>query len=236
MNFFFYFKNIKFHNYKFKTIAYIILKGGYLVAPAASALVNITGDKNYYEAIKRADIAILDSGFFCILLKLMDKMRVKKLSGYLFLKNFIKMPEIKNYKILTIDPNKNDKIENQRFLYRHNLRIHKSYVSPFYKNNIIQDFNLLKIIKDFKPNIIIINIGGGKQEILANFIKKNIKLKISILCLGAAIGFLTKKQAPINDFYDRYYLGWMIRVLYDFKFIKRLINSFKLINFFKIKF
>ena len=33
--------------------------------------------------------------------------------------------------------------------------------------------NFLKQINTFKPNFILINIGGGVQEILATYIKKN---------------------------------------------------------------
>ncbi len=237
MNFFFYFKSIKFHHYKFKTILLNILSnGGYLVAPAASALVNITKDKLYYDSLKKADVAILDSGFFCILLKLLNKIRVKKMSGYFFLKNFISSPEIKKCKILTIDPDKDNSKANTCFLYRNNLRKHKSYISPFYKKNLIQDFSLLRIINTYKPNIILINIGGGKQEILANFIIRKIKFKTTVLCLGAAIGFLTKKQANITPIHDKYYLGWFKRICHHPKFIIRVFLSLRLISFFKIKF
>ena len=47
-----------------------INKGGLLVAPAASALSKIKSDNNYYHSLKNSDVAILDSGFFCILLRI----------------------------------------------------------------------------------------------------------------------------------------------------------------------
>ena len=76
-------------------------------------------------------------------------------------------------------------------------------------------------------------MGGEVQEILALYIKKNIKFNITIFCTGAAIAFLTKRQAPINDFIDKIYLGWFIRLLYNpKKYFKRILGSFKLIKFF----
>ena len=39
------FKGIKFYNYNFTQLLSKINKGGYLVAPAASALINITNPK-----------------------------------------------------------------------------------------------------------------------------------------------------------------------------------------------
>ena len=40
------------------------------MAPAASALAEINKNKLYYNSLRYADVAILDSGFFCILLKI----------------------------------------------------------------------------------------------------------------------------------------------------------------------
>ena len=90
--------------------------------------------------------------------------------------------------------------------------------------NII-DNNLLEEIKRFQPRYIIINLGGGIQESLALYIKNNIKQKISILCTGAAIAFLTKRQAPINDVIDKFYLGWLARILFNPR--KSLIRTIK---------
>lgn len=232
MNRNFYFKNIKFSNYNFKTTLNKILKGGYLVAPSAFTLVNIYNNKQYYNAIKKADVVICDSGFFCILIKLLKKIRLKRLSGYLFLKLFLKSPYSKKYKILCIDPNNSEKKDNLKLFYRNNLRRTKNIVSKVYNGKIIHDYSLLNNIKILKPDIILINISGGKQEVLAEFIKKNVKFKVSILCLGAAIGFLTKNQAPINDFYDKYYLGWLIRTFHSKTFFLRVLSSLKLIRFF----
>ena len=75
------------------------------------------------------------------------------------------------------------------------------------------DKKLLKLVNKKKPDFIIINIGGGKQEILGLYLKK-LKNKVTILCTGGAISF-TGDQAPINNFIDKYYLGWLIRFIYN---------------------
>ena len=59
------------------------------------------------------------------------------------------------------------------------------------------------------------------------------KQKTIIICTGAAISFLTKVQAPINVFYDKLYLGWLIRFIHKPKsFFPRIIQSFNLIKLF----
>ena len=78
-----------------------------------------------------------------------------------------------------------------------------------------------------------INIGGEVQEILALYIKKKINFKISIFCTGAAIAFLTKRQAPINSIIDKLYMGWLVRLIFNpRKYFFRIIGSLNLIDFF----
>lgn len=226
------FKGIKFYNNNFFFVLSKLKNGGYLVAPAASALANIFNDKDYYEALKNSNIAILDSGFFCILLRLFKKKKVKKFSGYLFLKQFLNQKKLKKKKILLVDPSLRESKINLLFFKSKNFVNTKSYVAPIYKKKII-DMQLLNKIKKTKPNFIIINIGGEVQEVLAKFIYKNLNNKTIILCTGAAIGFMTGSQAPINDTVDKFYLGWLVRFFYSpKKYLFRVIKSISLIKLF----
>ena len=53
-------------------------------------------------------------------------------------------------------------------------------ISP--KSVEIKDEKLLSEIIDFQPEFIIINLGGGIQEVLGNFLKINIDFKSKIIC------------------------------------------------------
>ena len=227
------FKGIKFYNYSFTKIVSKINKGGLLVAPAASALAIIDDNKKYYEALKKSDIAIFDSGFFCILLRVLKGLKINKLSGYFFLKNFLSISFEKKYKFLILDPTAIDSKLNKSYLRSKNINNVKSYIAPKYNHNNIYDKNLIKIIKKYKPKYIIINIAGEVQEILGLYIKNNINFKTSIICTGAAMAFLTKRQAPINDVIDYLYLGWLVRIVFNpRKSLIRTIKSLYLIKHF----
>ncbi len=229
------FKRIKFDNGDFYEIFKKIEKGGLLVAPAASALVEIENDKIYHNSLINSDVALLDSGFLCLLLRLFKNHKVKKLSGYKFLKDLINIENCKDKKILLINPSKQESYYNKKLLKSKKFKKVYSYVAPFYKDNknFDKDKKLIFIIKKYKPNIIIINIAGGKQEPLGLFIKKKFSKKIVVICTGAAIAFLTKRQAPINDFVDTFYLGWALRLIFNPTITyKRFFNSFKLIKYF----
>ena len=225
------FKEIKFYSGDYDQIKYEFDKGGVLVAPAASALANIDTDKQYYSSLKNSKIAILDSGFFCILLRIFRFQKVKKLSGFLFLKTFL--DNFKNQqKILFIDPSKKSNILNIKFLKSKKIINFKTYIAPNYNKKFF-DLKLLNLINKYKPKYIVINIGGGSQEPLAIYINKNIKYKVSIMCTGAALAFMTGEQAPINKFIDKIYLGWLTRIIWNPKlYLGRILKSFKIIKFF----
>ncbi len=225
------FKEIKFYSGDYDQIKYEFDKGGVLVAPAASALANIDTDKLYYSSLKNSKIAILDSGFFCILLRIFRFQRVKKLSGFLFLKTFL--DNFKNQqKILFIDPSRKSNILNIKFLKTKKIINFKTYIAPNYNKKFF-DIKLLNLINNYKPKYIIINIGGGSQEPLAIYINKNIKYNASIMCTGAALAFMTGEQAPINKFVDKLYLGWLTRIIWNPRlYLVRILKSFKIIKFF----
>jgi N-acetylglucosaminyldiphosphoundecaprenol N-acetyl-beta-D-mannosaminyltransferase len=211
-------------------IKLLIKKRGYLVMPAASSLVNIDKDKEYKIALEKSTAALLDSGFFCIILLIKKFKFFEKFSGYRFIDQFLKDNSMKYKKILSLDPSTKSSKINNKFLKSKKFKFIKNYACPKYSVTRVKDINLLKIINKYKPDIIISNIGGGIQEKLAFYISQNIKNQI-IICSGAAISFFTGEQARITPIVDRLYLGWLKRFFFDpTKFYKRINNSFYLFN------
>ena len=225
------FKKIKFNNLNYKNFDKFIIKKGLFVFPAGPALANIEKSKKYHESIKRADLVFFDSGFFVILLKIFKNIGVDKFSGYKFLKLFFDyLKKNKNKRVFCIDPNLKFSKSNKFFLKNLGIKKVYNYLAPEYDIDNLSDKKLLDLIKKVRPNFILTNIGGGKQEVLGLYLKKNLKFNTTILCTGAAISFFTKDQVPINDFIDRYYLGWLVRLIFNpFTFFKRYMIGLKLI-------
>ena len=226
------FKNIEFTNFDIKNFFKIIKKKGLFVFPAGPALSNINKDKIYLEALKNSDYVFFDSGYFILLLRILKNIKLKKFSGYLFLKLLFKqLKNNKDVKILSIDPDSIVSKNNKNFFL--SLGIHKkklfNYISPIYNPSKIIDKKLLKLANKTNPDYIILNLGGGVQEILGLYLKRNLNKKTKIICTGAAISFFTKDQAPINQFIDKVYLGWLIRILFQpIIFFPRYIKAIKL--------
>ena len=227
------FEKINFVNLKHEEFNKIIKKNGLFVFPAAPALANIKKEINYYNSLKDADYAFFDSGFFVLLLKFFKKVKVEKFSGYRFLGFLFSFIRKKKPKLFLIDPNKTFSLNNKSYIK--NLGYKKSelysYVAPKYNLNNLKDKKLIKILKNFRPKIILINLGGGTQEVLGSYLRSKINYNCRILCTGAAISFFTGDQAPINNFIDKFYIGWLVRlVLNPVLYLRRFSKAYYLIN------
>lgn len=224
------FNKIKFLNIDIKEFEKLILNNGLFVFPSGPGLATIDKDNVYHESLINADFVFFDSGYFVLLLRFLKNIKVKKFSGYLFLKNlFHYLKKKPNISILCIDPDKTKSLSNSLFLKSLGVNKVYSYIAPFYDNKKIQDSELLSKIEFYKPDIVITNIGGGTQEILGSYIKEKTKFNIKIFCTGAAISFFTGEQAPVGYYTDKFSMGWLLRIIYKPKiFLKRYFNSIRL--------
>ena len=221
---------INFIDEKYKTIKPLLDKGGLLVLPSGPGLATINANSKYYNSLKNADIALFDSGYLCLLLRVLKGIKVTKFSGFKFLNEFIKSLSKKNKKkIFLIESSSKQSIINKRYLQSKKINKIYQYVAPIYKQNKIYDLKLVKEINKTKAKYIIINLGGGTQEILGSYLKNKLNYKPSIICSGAAISYFTKQQAPLTIFLDNIYLGWFIRIIFNpIMFIPRYLLAFKL--------
>mgnify|MGYP003968100891 FL=1 len=222
--------DINFIDANFKNIKSILDKGGLLVLPSGPGLATIKSDFRYYKALKNADLVLFDSGYFCLLLRFLKNINVQKFSGFKFLKIFLKeFNKKKQKRIYLVEPSTYLQKINKEYLKKNNINNIYQYVAPIYKTNKIYDNKLLKNIKKIKPKYIIINLGGGTQEVLGLYLKQNLNYKPSIICSGAAISFLTNQQAPLTNLLDNLYISWLVRIFFDPKqFLPRYLSAFKL--------
>ena len=225
------FKNIHFNNFKINEFDNIIKMKGLFVFPSGPGLASIDEHDSYYNSLKKADYVFFDSGLFILLLSIFKNIKVNKFSGFKFLRLFFfYLKKNKTKSIFSIDPNYKFSKSNKRYLKKLGVKKIYNYIAPKYDTKKLSDKKLLKEIIKAKPSFIMINIGGGTQEILGLYIKQNLKFKVNILCTGGAISFFTGDQAPINNLIDKLYLGWFLRLIFNpFIFAKRYFYAFKLL-------
>ncbi len=167
-----------------------------------------------------------------LLLKIFKGIKIKKLSGYDFLKHFLK-EKFYRTNLFLIDPNEEESKLNNDYLNNIGIPIEKSYqyVAPMYGDSEIADrvlLNRLNTLRE-KPKYIMINLGSGVQEPLGYYLIQNLKFRPAIICTGAAISFFTGSQANISPLIDTFGLGWLWRCFSNpLVFIPRYLSAFKL--------
>ena len=104
------------------------------------------------------------------------------------------------------------------------------YMAPMYGQEEIADAALLERIERLRPQHVILTLGGGTQERVGLYLKRNLSYLPAIHCIGAAIAFLSGDQVQIPMWADRSYLGWLYRSISEpRRYVPRYWNARKLL-------
>lgn len=208
-------------------------EGGLIVVPSGPGLATMPRDHAYREAVERSDLAITDSGFMVLLWQLFKGERLTRISGLKYLKALLDTPEFaRENTTFWIMPTRDECAVNIAWLNARGIPLREAatYVAPNYPEGALVDRELLAAIERQRPAYIVINIGGGVQEKLGLYLRDHLSYRPTIVCTGAAIAFLTGRQANIPPWADRMMLGWLLRSLSaPRKFIPRYIKALRLV-------
>jgi UDP-N-acetyl-D-mannosaminuronic acid transferase (WecB/TagA/CpsF family) len=187
--------------------------GGLLVVPAAPALKDLDRNPNYREALLNADLAIADSAFMVLIWNRLHRHNLRRLSGLEYLRELLLEDEVRERgNTLWIMASPTSAKLNLDWLEGQGITVPSDnvYMAPIY-GETIDDAALLDHLNRLQPQHIIVTIGGGTQERLGLYIKRNLSYRPAIHCIGAAIAFLSGDQVYIPVWADRLYLGWLFR-------------------------
>ena len=210
-------------------------QGGLVLAPSGPGLAgDLTRSAIYREAVQEADLVLADSGLLCLWAKYLSGKKIQRVSGLLFLQNLLERKKWVRSSSLWVMPDQKQSDANVRWMrkaYAGELSNCEVYISPMYPaNGRIIDQDLLRKIEEVRPRYIFIQIGGGTQERLGLYLKKNLSFSPVILCTGAALAFLSGQQVKIPRWADYFFLGWLLRCIYNpAVFVPRYLKAFKLI-------
>lgn len=214
-----------------QAVTYMKVVGGYNVVPAAPALANIDRHPDYARALTQADLAIADSGFMVLLWRILRRGTITRISGLKYLKLLLADPTLhppgKTFLILPTEASRRKAL---RWLTEQDFLINEvnTYIAPMYGKEVI-DESLVDLLNQKQPQHVIIAIGGGTQEKLGYYLRERLSYRPAIHCIGAALGFLTGDQPPIPMWADRFYLGWLLRLLRQPRLYgPRYISAFRL--------
>lgn len=189
--------------------------GGLLVVPAAPALKDMDRNVGYREALLNADLCITDSAFMVMIWNRLSKQKIHRLSGLKYLRELLRREDAHapgNVVWIMAGPASAEK--NLAWLREQGIEVPREcvYLAPMYAAEI-EDKALLDMLERMRPQHVVVTVGGGTQERLGLYIKRQLSYRASIHCIGAAIAFLSGDQVAIPVWADRFYMGWLLRTL-----------------------
>ncbi len=191
-------------------------RGGLLVVPAAPALKDLDRNPSYREALLNADLVLTDSAFMVLIWNRLQSTPIKRLSGLEYLRELLLRPDVRQPgNTLWIMASPLSAKRNLAWLAEQGLTIPEDniYMAPMYGSGLIVDTPLLERLNCLRPRHVIVTVGGGTQERLGLYLKRNLDYRPAIHCIGAAIAFLSGDQVHIPVWADKFYLGWLFRSL-----------------------
>ncbi len=207
-------------------------KGGLFLAPSGPGLAELGKNSQYDQALQTADINLIDSGYLAMLWKKRTGNSLQRHSGLKFIKALVEDPKfIACSEQLWVMPHRTAIEATADYLSKSGICLgtENFYEAPYYQASDIVDQTLLAQIQTERPQYIILAIAGGKQEVLGHWLRAHLDYRPAIICIGAAIAFLSGQQANIPPWADRIYIGWFLRILADPKnFIPRYWKARKL--------
>ena len=204
--------------------------GGFLVAPSGTCFARLREDESYRRAVLAADLAIADSGFMVLMGRLLQRKKIRRISGLKYLQQLLaKLKGEETAEIFWVLPTKRARQKLLDWSRRETFAVKTDncYVAPQYGWEI-EDRHLIALIEKRRPAHVVIAVGSGAQEKLGYYLRENLSYRPAIHCTGAALGFITGDQITIPDWADHFYLGWLLRLIEQPQiFIPRLTRTFE---------
>jgi N-acetylglucosaminyldiphosphoundecaprenol N-acetyl-beta-D-mannosaminyltransferase len=214
-----------------EAVTLMFRNGGFLVAPSGTCFARLREDESYRRAMLAADLAIADSGLMIVLWRLLRHENVHRISGLKYLKHLLgKLKGEGSAQVFWVLPSESarQKLLDWSCRERFSIKWENCYVAPRYGLDV-EDRNLVVLVEQHRPAHVIIAIGSGAQEKLGYYLRENLSYRPAIHCIGAALGFVTGDQISIPDWADRFYLGWLWRLIaHPGVFIPRLSRAVEL--------
>jgi N-acetylglucosaminyldiphosphoundecaprenol N-acetyl-beta-D-mannosaminyltransferase len=209
-------------------------QGGLVVVPAAPALAELKTNAAYRDSVEQAEFAIVDSSFLVLLWFLRKGQFLRRISGLQFMRGLVGDPAFRRPgATFWVMPSAEDATANVAWLKSQGIRVEPDavYLAPHYARDRIEDGELLRRLEAHRPAYVVINIGGGTQEILGRYLASRLTYTPAIICTGAAIAFLSGRQASIHPWLDRLMVAWLVRCLSDpRRFVPRYLRAYGLVG------
>lgn len=215
-----------------ETAAARALEGGLTVAPSAPGLADDLRNLHYARAVRSADLVVPDSGYMVLLWWLLRGEWMERISGLSLMDALLRdHAGLLGERGFWVMPSAADAEALKSHLDHRSIELPSQsvYIAPLYQLSNLEDPDLLARLEEKRPAVVIVGIAGGKQEILGAWLRDHLSYRPAIICIGAAIAFITGQQTHIPQWADRLFLGWLFRlVAQPYKYCGRYFRAVRL--------
>ena len=189
-------------------------KPSYVVTPNIDHIVKLESDKEFQEVYKEADL-ILTDGMPLIWISKLKKNPIKeKVSGSDLFPEVCKLAANKGYKVFLLGAAEGvaaKAAENLKLKYK-GLNIVGTY-SPSYgfEKNEYEIQQIIKMIKEVKPDILAVGLGAPKQEKFLYKYRNQLNVPVA-LAIGASIDFEAGNVNRAPKWMQHIGLEWFYRL------------------------
>lgn len=207
-------------------------KPSYVVTPNIDHIVKLETDKEFQEVYKEADL-ILTDGMPLIWISKLKKFSIKeKVSGSDLFPEVCKLAANKGYKVFLLGAAEGvaaKAAENLKLKYK-GLNIVGTY-SPSYgfEKNEYEIQQIIKMIKEVKPDILAVGLGAPKQEKFLYKYRNQLNVPVA-LAIGASIDFEAGNVNRAPKWMQHIGLEWFYRLCKEPKrmFKRYLVDDIKI--------
>lgn len=151
--------------------------GGLVVVPSAPVLVDLAADDAHREAVEGGDVALLDSGYLVLLWLLLRREKLPRISGLKYLRALVEDAGFRQPgATLWVMPSAREAQVNLEWLNSRGFNLTQAdcYLAPLYPEGPLRDEALMRVILGRRPRCIVICLGGGVQERLGWYLKREL--------------------------------------------------------------
>jgi hypothetical protein len=168
---------LKFYTGDMPGLLRLTREGGLIVVPSAPVLVQMPRDPAHRAALEGSDFALTDSGFMVLLWRFLQRERLPRISGLKYLRALVESPDFHEPgATFWVMPSAAQAAGDRAWLKRKGLALTEAdcYVAPVYPAGPLSDPTLLALLEERRPRYVILCLGGGVQERLGFFLRKNL--------------------------------------------------------------
>lgn len=189
-------------------------KGGYIVTPNVDHVVQAEHSEQMRAAYDEASLSLVDGQPLVWLSKMMGEPFPEKISGSDFVPRLIHMGARKGWRVFFLGAAEGVGAKAAELMKREHPGLQIAAHSPTFgfENDPVESAEVLRIVRDAKPHLLVIALGCPKQELLMHRWKHELAPAVAIGA-GATLDFIAGNVARSPVWMSAAGLEWLYRLV-----------------------